>query len=99
MVPGSMNFWTRKCRHDTANLTLDTGDVGALIRELTERDYLDSEWCDNGKQVWAACDAYQLTRKEFNANADKWYQMAYFLKFAESRNGALVLIVSCHTST
>jgi len=99
MVPGSVNFWTRKCRHDAANLNLDTGDVGALIRELAERDYRDSEWCDDGKGAWAACDAYKLTRKEFNTNAEKWYQMEYFLKFAESRNGALVLIVSCHTST
>jgi len=39
IVPGSVNFWTRKCRQDAASLTLETDDVGALIRELTERDY------------------------------------------------------------
>ena len=94
----SVKFWTKSCRRRAANLTLDPTDVGNMIRELKEQDYRDSEWCDNGKSYWAACDAYTLIRNEYLENAGKWFRMEYFLKFAESRTGKLVLIVSCHTS-
>lgn len=97
-IPNSVQLWTAKSRREVANLTMDAADVGGLIRELVNRDYRDSEWCDNGKKAWAACDAYSLTRSEFIPNAGKWFPVAYFLKFAESKTGALVLIVSCHTS-
>lgn len=96
--PDTINLWTAKCRRDAANLTLDTSDIGELIRELTKDDYRDSEWCDNGKNSWAACDAYRLARSEFLENAGKWFRMVYFLKFAEGKSGKLVLIVSIHTS-
>lgn len=96
-LPNSVQFWTAKCRRDAANLTLAPADVGSMIRELNERDYRDSEWCENGKGFWAACDAYNLTRSEYLEHAGKWFRMEYFLKFAESRTGKLVLIVSCHT--
>jgi hypothetical protein len=98
-TPRAVFLWTRKCARDVANLALDVEDVGTLIRELKQQDYRDSEWCDNGQGAWAACDAYVLARWEFNTNADKQYQMEYFLKFAKSKNGALVLMVSCHTSS
>lgn len=96
--PGTVNIWTEKCRRDAANLTLNTSDLGKMIRELTNNDYRDSEWCDNGKDFWAACDAYTLMRSEFNEYAGKWFRNKYFLKFAESKTGKLVLMVSCHTS-
>lgn len=92
-----VNFWTAKCRRDAANLTLDTAGVGAMLQELTERDYRDSEWCDNGKAASAACDAYVFRRIEFVETAGKSYRMEYFLKFALSKTGKLVLMVSCHT--
>lgn len=97
-LPDSVLFWTAKCRRDAANLILEPDDVGAMIRELKERNYRDSEWCDNGKGSLAACDTYTLTRDEYLSNAGKWFRTTYFLKFAESRTGRLVLIVSCHTS-
>lgn len=96
-TPDAVKLWTGKCRRDVANLTLDAADVGALLQELTERDYRDSEWCDNGKGVWAACDAYNLRRNEYVETAGKTYRMEYFLKFALSKTGKLVLMVSCHT--
>ena len=96
--PDTVKLWTEKCRRDAANLTLDTGDLGEMIRVLTNNDYRDSEWCDNGKGFWAACDAYKLVRNEFIEAAGKSFRMEYFLKFAESRTGKLVLMVSCHTS-
>lgn len=98
-LPDGLQFWTAKCRRDAANLTLAPADVGSLIRELNERDYRDSEWCENGKGFWAACDAYTLTRNEYVKTAGKWFHIEYFLKFAESRAGTLVLIVSCHPSS
>jgi hypothetical protein len=98
VLPDSVQLWTAKCRRDAANLGLDPADVGSLIRELNERDYRDSEWCENGRDFWAACDAYNLTRSEYLEQAGKWFRMEYFLKFAEGRMGKLVLIVSCHTS-
>lgn len=95
--PGTVKLWTEKCRKNAASLTLDPSDVGEMIRELTKNDYRDSEWCDNGKNSWAACDAYRLVRSEFLANTGKRFRMEYFLKFAESKTGKLVLMVSCHT--
>lgn len=97
-LPDSVLFWTAKCRRDAANLTLEPAAVGAMIRELKEENYRDSEWCDNGKGYLAACDAYTLTRDEYRENAGKLLRTTYFLKFAESKTGRLVLIVSCHTS-
>jgi hypothetical protein len=80
-----------------ANLILDTSGVGAMLRELTGRDYRDSEWCDNGKGAWAACDAYTLRHDEYVETAGRTFRMEYFFKFALSKTGKLVLMVSCHT--
>lgn len=96
--PDTVKLWTAKCRRDAANLALDPSGLGELVRELANSDYRDSEWCDNGKDSWVACDAYTLTRSEFNEYAGKWFRVVYFLKFAESKTGKLVLVVSCHTS-
>ena len=96
-LPDAVNLWTAKARRDVANLAMAPADVGGMIRQLTERDYRDSEWCDNGKS-YAACDAYALKRSEYIEHAGKWFPMEYFVKFAESKTGRLVLIVSCHTS-
>lgn len=94
---GSLKFWTRDCRQDAANLGFETTDVGELIRGLTDRDYRDSEWCENGRGAWAACDAYTLRRLEFLEKAGKSFPMEYYLKFALSKSGTLLLMVSCHT--
>ena len=96
-TPSALSLWTQKCKRDVANLGFDTADVGELIRELTERDYRDSEWCENGRGAWAACDAYTLRRLEFLEKAGKSLPMEYYLKFALSKNGTLLLMVSCHT--
>jgi hypothetical protein len=96
-LPDAVNLWTAKARRDVANLALDPAEVGAMIRQLREDDYRDSEWCSNGKGALAACDAYVLKRSEYIEHAHKSFRMEYFLKFAESKTGKLVLIVSCHT--
>ncbi len=96
-TPGALSLWTQKCKRDVANLGFETADVRELIRELTDRDYLDSEWCENGTGAWAACDAYTLRRLEFLEKAGKSFSMEYYLKFALTKTGALLLMVSCHT--
>lgn len=94
---GGLLLWTRKCSRDVANLVWDADDVAELIQSLTTSDYKDSEWCDNGKGAWAACDAYTIRRREWVEAARKEMTVEYFLKFAIGKTGALVLMVSCHT--
>lgn len=96
--PGSVKLWTRRCVDKAADLGFDAAGVGGLIRELSNQDYRDSEWCENGKGGTAACDAYTLSRLEHVEATNKSYRIEYFLKFALSKTGTLVLMVSCHTS-
>ena len=50
--------WTEKCRKDIRKLfDDDLSHVAELIRCLRKTDYLDSEWCENGRGALAACDA------------------------------------------
>lgn len=91
-----LNLWTKDCRRDVVSLGFEAADVGGLIRELTSRDYRDSEWCENGRGAVAACDAYTLRRNEFREKIGKSFSIQYYLKFALARSGALLLIVSCH---
>ncbi len=68
--------------------------VRALAKD--PHQYIDSEWCTNGFGVWAACDAYEVQRREWVKTANKEMNMVYFVKFAIGKTGALVLVVSCH---
>lgn len=90
-------LWTGKCRRDVANLAWDDRDLAEALSCLKAADYKDSEWCDNGRGAWAACDAYTFRRKEWVEAAGKELTIEYFLKFAIGKTGALVLMVSCHT--
>ena len=92
-----LNAWTEKCRKDVRKwFDDDLERVANLILTLKPKDYIDSEWCENGKGAIAACDAYSLNMTETAPATGKPVQMEYFVKFAVSKNGALVLIVSCH---
>lgn len=93
-----VRFWTRSSELEALDLNIDTEDVAQWLLELTPRDYRDSEWCEDGRRAWAACDAYVLRRSEWIAAAHKYMPVDYFLKFAIARSGALILMVSCHTS-
>lgn len=92
-----IQLWTRRSVRDAQTLELDTRDVAALVQELDDRDYVDSEWCQSGK-AWAACDAYRLARRERRADLNKSLFVEYFLKFAVAKTGQLVLVASCHLS-
>lgn len=96
-APGRLRLWTRGCVLKVQDLGWDEDDVAQLLLGLTAADYKDSEWCDNGKGAWAACDAYTIRRREWVEAARKELTIEYFLKFAIGKTGALVLMVSCHT--
>lgn len=96
---GAIRFWTRKSEFDASELNLDVGDIAQWLQELKQQDFRNSEWCTDGSRAWAACDAYVLRRSEWIAAARKHMPVDYFLKFALAKTGALVLMVSCHTSS
>ncbi|MBO1008243.1 MULTISPECIES: hypothetical protein [Acidovorax] len=96
---GGLNTWTDRC--DKAVYDLFAGDleaVAGLLGHLRPGDYRDSEWCTNGRNALAACDAYALRRVEWVASVDKEMGVEYFVKFAVGKAGQLVLLVSCHLS-
>ena len=72
--------------------------AAGLLGHLRPADYRDSEWCTNGRNALAACDAYALRRVEWVAAAGKEMGVEYFVKFAVGKTGQLVLLVSCHLS-
>lgn len=89
--------WTEKCRKDVFKLfDDDLGEVASLIQCLKASDYIDSEWCENGRNAMAACDAYSIRRMEVIPTTGKAMPVEYFLKFAIGKAGNLVLLVSCH---
>ena len=94
---GGLNTWTDRC--DKAVYELFSGDleaVAGLFGHLRPADYRDSEWCTNGRNALAACDAYALRRLEWVASAGREMGVEYFVKFAVGKAGQLVLLVSCH---
>ena len=94
---GRVRFWTRKSAFDAQELNLDAEAVGQFLLALQPQNYRDSEWCTDGR-AWAACDAYVLLRREWVPSAGRAMLMEYFLKFAVSKSGSLVLMVSCHVA-
>ncbi|RZI61918.1 MAG: hypothetical protein EOP37_06010 [Rubrivivax sp.] len=69
-----------------------------MLGSLEGGHYLHSEWCENGEGFVAACDAYAIEREE-TTQAGRDVRVAYFVKFAISRAGSLILLVSCHLSS
>lgn len=89
-------LWTKDCVKDVRELGWDHGDVIHLIQRLRDADYIDSEWCENGKGAWAACDAYAIHVLEWVPTADKDMRVQYFVKLAINKLGTMVLTISCH---
>lgn len=94
-----LKAWTKKCRNDVDKYFAgDYEELAKLIQCIKARDYIDSEWCENGSSFIAACDAYTVRRQEEMPGTGRLTMFEYFLKFAISKTGTLVLAVSCHTS-
>lgn len=96
----STTLWTRQCTNDVQQLALDITGLQQLIREaVTRGHYVNSEWCvQKPTGPWAACDGYRLSREEWVEYAHKEMRYEYYVKFAISKTGKLVLLVSCHLS-
>ncbi len=92
--------WTRKCSDDLMRLALEIDDAVELVREaLGSGRYRNSEWCvQSPSGPWAACDAYELRRREWIDAAHKHMVFECYVKFAIGRTGKVLLLVSCHTS-
>lgn len=92
-----LELWTRKCRRNVRELfDSDLERVAELIQALRKDDYIDSEWCEDGSEAWAACDAYSVRRRETAPATGSPVTVTYFVKFAVGKTGQLVLLVSCH---
>ena len=94
--PKQVRLWTRRAAKDVLNLDWSEVDVAEFLAELKPHQYIDTEWCTNGSGVWAACDACEVTRREWLKTANKEMNMVYSFKFAIGKTGALVLVVFCH---
>lgn len=92
-----LQLWTRDCVKNVQDLGWDSADVIALVQRLGAGDYIDSEWCENGRGAFAACDAYSIQVWERIEVVEKDMQISYFVKFAINKLGNMVLTVSCHT--
>jgi hypothetical protein len=94
----SVLAWTNKCIRDLQKWSLDSEDLIELLRiAVTSGRYRGSEWCvQHPHGPWAACDAYELIRNEHIEHLRKEMDIEYYLKFAISRTGLVMLVVSCH---
>jgi len=94
----SIVAWTRKCTNDVQSLSLDADDLAELVRlAIHSGQFKGSQWCKQRPSgPWAACDAYRLNRLEWAEYANKEMHFSYYIKFALSKTGAIVLLVSCH---
>lgn len=97
----AFTLWTNDCQKDVQNLALDHDGVLELLRHaLTGGRFLNAQWCQQKPGgPWAACDAYSTTRSEWIEAAFKSFDIQYYVKFAMSRSGKLLLLVSCHASS
>ena len=66
--------------------------------ELNTDDYIASEWCETVRGYWAACDAYQLARKETIENIGRDILVEYYLKFYINQAETILMMVSNHLS-
>lgn len=97
----TLRVWTTKCGDDLQKLSLSLDDAVELLAiALSNRKFIGAEWCiqkPNGP--WAACDAYSVVRREWISSARKDMDIEYYIKYAISKAGAILLLVSCHPSS
>lgn len=93
-------LWTDRCIKNVGSLDWGPDDVVRLVQgALNDGTYLNSSWCSQGANGnWAACDAYRVMFEEWAPHLHQMRSLEYYLKFAISRTGKVVLIVSCHLS-
>lgn len=92
-----VQLWTRDCVKNVQDLGWENTDVISLVLRLSAGNYIDSEWCENGRGAIAACDAYSIQVLERIEAVNKDLLIEYFVKFAINKLGNMVMTVSCHT--
>jgi hypothetical protein len=94
----SVMFWTRGARLDAAKWSLDTSDLSQLVATaIQDGRFQGAQWCQQSSDgPWAACDSWSVTRSEWIDTAGKYMDITYYLKFAISRTGTVLLMVSNH---
>jgi hypothetical protein len=97
-LAGALTFWTKGSARDAQKWKIDITDSAQLIAmALSTGQYLYSEWCQQQPSgPWAMCDAYKVTQHEWNDHAHKVLPTIWYLKFAISKTGQLLLMVSNH---
>lgn len=94
----AIKAWTKKCIEDLQKWSLDEDNLLELS-ELALRSgrFIGAQWCQqNPNGPWAACDAYHVTRNEWIVTAHKEMDIEYYIKFAISKTGKILLFASCH---
>lgn len=96
----SVLAWTAGAKADISGLLWDMEDVKELIlHALDHGRRLKPEWCVQSPDgPLAACDVFIVSRHEVGKRDNVRRIMQYYLKFAVSKTGRLLLIASCHTT-
>lgn len=91
---------TRKSIADLQRMRFDEEELRELIIYAANYGhYRDSEWCEfSDKSPWFACDSYEVKRREYIENANKYLDVCYFLKFCIHKSGNIICTFSCHFS-
>ena len=92
---------TRKATGNIQDLCFTEDDIAELIQRAVQIGrYKNSEWCETGRTAtarsWVACDAYSVSRDEWNEAAGKSFLTEYYVKFGIGKTGLVLLVVSCH---
>lgn len=95
---GVLTFWTKGSARDAQKWKIDIIDTAQLIvLALSTGQYLHSEWCQQQPHgPWAMCDAYKVIHHAWNEQAHKELPTTWYLKFAISKTGQLLLMASNH---
>ncbi len=91
-------FWTGGAARDTQKWAIDTDGASELLLDAVNSGrFLGAEWCEQKTSgPWAACDAYTVTRREWNRAAHKHLYCTYYIKFAIGKTGQILLMASIH---
>jgi len=98
VIQAKVTPWSRGAIKDAQKWSLDNRRIGTLIDQAIKHGrFLGSEWCmAKPGGPWAACDAYKVLVSEWNPILHKDQNITYYLKFALSKTGQLLLSASNH---
>lgn len=97
-APTPILYFTQKCQRDVSDRLWDEKFVAGLLEDaLSIGKRAKPEWCVQAPTgPVAACDVYIVRRRERHPSKDAEIVMEYYVKFAISLNGNIILLTSCH---